>query len=284
MGPVDSAALADFLRRRRTAIQPEALGLPRGDRRRATGLRREEVAHRVGMSVDYYIRLEQDRGPQPSVQMLAAIARALQLGDDERDHLYRLAGHTPPERLTPVRTVPPTVLRVLDSVSGLAAFVVSDLGFVLAANELAVELLDLDVASPGAPLELAASTTWRWFTDLASRDRYPPEDHAHHSRVRVADLRVTWSRRHGDTDVDDLVAGLVDRSPEFAALWARHEVGERHRQTKRLIHPAVGPLELECSVLATPDAGQALILLGAAPGSEADDQVRLVAMASGAAR
>lgn len=278
-GFMDSEALADFLRRRRQAIQPEALGLPRGLRRRATGLRREEVAQRVGMSVDYYVRLEQRRGPQPSVQMVAAIARALQLGDDERDHLYRLAGHAPPERLTPVRTVSPTMLRVLDSVSGLAAFVVSDLGVVLAANELAVQLLDLAVQPPGAAFDVTASTTWYWFTDPASRQRYPAEDHAHHSRVRVADLRVAWSRRRGDADVDRLVSGLTDASSEFAGLWARHEVSERHRLRKRILHPAVGLLEVDCEVLATPDAGQALVLLGAAPGSEVDDQVRLIALA-----
>jgi hypothetical protein len=233
------------------------------------------------MSVDYYVRLEQDRGPQPSVQMVSAIARALQLGDDERDHLFRLAGHAPPERLTPVRSVSPTVLRVLDCVVGLGAFVVTDTGIVLAANGLAVELLDLDVRPVDALPDVTSSTTWRWFTDPAGRDRYPLEDHDHHSRVRVADLRVTWSRRGGDTDVADLVGALVEGSPEFAALWALHEVAERHRATKRIVHPAVGLLELDCEVLATPDAGQALVLLGAAPGSEADDQLRLVAMASG---
>ena len=92
---------------------------------------------------------------------------------------------------------------------------------------------------------------------------------------------MTWSRRGGDTDVADLVGALVEGSPEFAALWALHEVAERHRATKRIVHPAVGLLDLDCEVLATPDAGQALVLLGAAPGSEADDQLRLVAMASG---
>ena len=278
---MDSAALADFLRRRRQAIQPEAVGLARGARRRATGLRREEVAQRVGMSVDYYVRLEQDRGPQPSVQMVSAIARALQLGDDERDHLFRLAGHAPPERLTPVRSVSPTVLRVLDCVVGLGAFVVTDTSIVLAANGLAVELLDLELQPVGALPDVTASTTWRWFTDPAGRGRYPAEDHDHHSRVRVADLRVAWSRRGGDADVAQLVGALVERSPEFAALWELHEVAERHRATKRIVHPAVGLLELDCEVLATPDAGQALVLLGAAPGSEADDQLRLVAMASG---
>ena len=89
----DRAELADFLRTRREALQPEDVGLPRGARRRTAGLRREEVAALCGMSADYYSRLEQERGPHPSEQMLAAIARGLRLSLDERDHLFRLAGH-----------------------------------------------------------------------------------------------------------------------------------------------------------------------------------------------
>lgn len=93
---MDRAQLADFLRHRREALQPEDVGMGRSARRRTTGLRREEVAMVAEMSTDYYTRLEQQRGPQPSVSMLAAIARALRLSRAERDHLYRLAGHTPP--------------------------------------------------------------------------------------------------------------------------------------------------------------------------------------------
>src|SRR6187402_3607303 len=96
--PTDRTALAEFLRQRRAALQPEDVGLPRGQRRRTTGLRREEVASLSFMSTDYYARLEQERGPQPSEQMVAAIAQGLHLSLDERDHLFRLAGHTPPSR------------------------------------------------------------------------------------------------------------------------------------------------------------------------------------------
>ena len=95
---MDHDGLADFLRLRREALAPADVGLPVGPRRRARGLRREEVAQLTGMSVDYYSRLEQRRGPQPSTQMLSTLARTLRLGLDERDHLYRLAGHPAPER------------------------------------------------------------------------------------------------------------------------------------------------------------------------------------------
>src|SRR5438045_5350550 len=93
---MDRAALADFLRRRREALRPGDVGLPAEARRRTAGLRREEVAALAAMSTDYYTRLEQQRGPQPSEQMLAALARALRLTGDERDYLFRVAGHNAP--------------------------------------------------------------------------------------------------------------------------------------------------------------------------------------------
>ena len=103
----DRAGLAEFLRTRRAALQPEDVGLPRGQRRRTTGLRREEVAALCHMSSDYYSRLERERGPQPSVQMLASIAQGLHLSVDERNHLFRLAGHQPPNAGWPATTSAP---------------------------------------------------------------------------------------------------------------------------------------------------------------------------------
>src|SRR3954464_4888375 len=103
---MDRALLADFLRARRQRLQPEDVGLPRGSRRRTGGLRREEGAVLAGMSADYYSRLEQQRGPMPSEQMLGALARALTLSPSEREHLFALGGHSPPRprrRDRPVR-------------------------------------------------------------------------------------------------------------------------------------------------------------------------------------
>ncbi|BCJ70346.1 helix-turn-helix domain-containing protein [Polymorphospora rubra] len=104
---IDRTGLAEFLRRRRESLQPEDVGLPRGQRRRTTGLRREEVASLCHMSTDYYSRLERERGPQPSEQMIASIAQGLHLSLDERDHLFRLAGHNPPTRVRPASTSTP---------------------------------------------------------------------------------------------------------------------------------------------------------------------------------
>ncbi len=252
---------------------PSDVGLPTGARRRTAGLRREEVAQLTGMSVDYYGRLEQVRGPQPSPQMLRALARALRLTDDETDHLYRLAGHAVPDRGGHTDHVRPALLFVLDQMRGAVAFVCSDTGVLLAQNEMAKALMgDRVTAETG----LQASMSWQWFTDPRARDSAPPEDHAELSRSMVADLRAAWARRRNDADMCELVDGLLERSPEFAELWARHEVATRHLQRKTFL-TRVGPITLDCEVLATVD-GQLLVVLTPPAGSSAMDSLRLLAV------
>jgi transcriptional regulator with XRE-family HTH domain len=126
--------LADFLRRRREAIRPADVGLADSPRRRTNGLRREEVAMLAGMSVEYVVRLEQRRSSQPSTQLLAALARALRLSDDERDHLFHLAGHQPPP--ADPRLARAGLLRLLDLLGDTPALVLSDLGETLAQNRI----------------------------------------------------------------------------------------------------------------------------------------------------
>lgn len=273
-GRMDREALAEFLRRRRETLQPADVGLPVGVRRRTAGLRREEVAQLTGMSVDYYGRLEQARSTQPSPQMVRAMARALRLTDDETDHLYRLAGHAVPDRSTHSTHVRPALLFVLDQMRDAAAFVCSDTDVVLAQNELA-KLLMGDRADSGET-GLEASFSWRWFTDPRSRDISPAEEHDAHSRITVADLRAAWARRRNDADMRELVDGLLERSPEFAELWARHEVGGRRMQRKTFL-TRVGPITLDCEVLATTD-GQRLVVLTPPAGSSALENLRLLAV------
>lgn len=271
---MDRSSLADFLRRRREALQPADVGLTVGPRRRAPGLRREEVAHLTGMSVDYYARLEQGRSPQPSTQMLTALARTLRLSEDEIDHLHRLSGHPAPDRTGTSRHVRPVLLHVLDQLQDCAAFVCSDTDEVLAQNRLSLLLQGDHSGRTG----LAASSTYRWFTEPGAQDGIFTDDRAEHSRVRVADLRATWSRRHQDADVRALVDALNAESTEFAELWERHEVGVKHLQRKRFVHPQVGELTVECENLATGVDGQRLIILGATPGSEAYGKLQLLAV------
>lgn len=269
---MDRDALADFLRRRREALQPADVGLTVGPRRRTAGLRREEVAHLTGMSVDYYARLEQARSPQPSTQMITALSRTLRLSLDETDHLHRLAGHAAPDRAGSSTHVRPVLLHVLDQLDDCAAFVCSDTDVVLAQNRLSVLLQGDHSGFTG----LAASSTYRWFTVPGAQDRVAADDRDEHSRVRVADLRATWARRHRDADVRDLVDALLADSPEFATIWERHEVGVKHLQHKRFVHPQVGELVVDCETLATDAAGQRLVILGAAPGTEAHGKLQLL--------
>ncbi|WP_018500756.1 MmyB family transcriptional regulator [Parafrankia discariae] len=269
---MDRSGLADFLRRRRAQLQPSDVGLPPGARRRTPGLRRDEVAALAVMSTDYYTRLEQSRGPRPSAPLLAALARALRLSDDERDHLFHLAGQPPPPRTSTAAHVSPGLLYILDRLTDTPAFVVSDLGEVLARNRMSVALSGDVAARPGR----ARNNTWLWFTEPDGRSRFPREDWDRLSRTHVADLRATHGRRRGDADVEELVADLLTRSAEFARLWAEHEVMVRRADHKRIIHPAVGTVDLLCEVLSSEAVAQMLVVLHPRPGSPARDQLDLL--------
>ncbi|QAY59491.1 XRE family transcriptional regulator [Microbacterium protaetiae] len=271
---MDRAALADFLRRRRAALLPTDVGLPSGARRRAPGLRREEVAALTGMSADYYTRLEQSRGPQPSEQMLAALARALRLTDDERDYLFRTAGHSAPDRRSSLPHVAPALLRVLDRLEDTPALILSNLGEPLVANRMAQSLFGDVSARTG----LDRSDVYRWFTEPASRAVYPEDDHARQARALVANLRVAYGAMGPRSRAGELVRALQTASAEFAELWARHEVAARFEDHKTLIHPELGAIELDCQVLFTEDQSQALLVLTAAPHTEAAEKLELLAV------
>lgn len=271
---MDRAALADFLRRRREELRPADVGLPDGFRRRTPGLRREEIAALAAMSADYYTRLEQRRGPQPSEQMLAALARALRLTGEERDYLFRIAGHSPPDEATAAAHVAPALLRVLDRLEDTPALILSGLGETLVQNRLAVALLGDKTGYTG----LARSEVYRWFTDPAERLRYPEDDRDRQSRAQVANLRAAYGSMGPRSRAADLVAALRKESAEFARLWDRHEVARRFADHKTLIHPEIGAIEVDCQVLFTEDQSQALLVLTAPPGSEADEKLRLLAV------
>jgi transcriptional regulator with XRE-family HTH domain len=273
-GAMDRNQLADFLRRRRTSVQPADVGLTGGPRRRTPGLRREEVAALAGMSTDYYVRLEQARGPHPSAQLLAALARALRLSDDERDHLFYLAGQQPPMPHGPTGHVGPALLHMLDRMNDIPATVLSDTGEVLVQNPLSVALLGNLSGSQARDRNF----NWRWFTDPGLPARYPVEDHEHHSRAHVADLRATAGRRQHDPDVVDLVRALRSASPEFDRLWQEHVVAVRRSDTKRLVHPEVGVVHVDCETLLTPAQDQKLMIFTPRPGTGAAEQLRLLAV------
>jgi transcriptional regulator with XRE-family HTH domain len=256
-GVMQRTELADFLRRRRVAIRPGDVGLADGPRRRTAGLRREEVAMLAGMSTDYLVRLEQGRSSQPSTQLLGALARALRLSEDERAHLFYLAGHQPPPANGTARLARAGLLRMLHLLGDTPATVMSDLGETLAQNRGSTLLYGDQTGLRGDRRYHA----FRWFTEPEVRRVHPPEEHEHHSRATVADLRATAARRHGDADVKHLVGRLRAASDEFSRLWDEHAVGVRRADRKTVVHPQVGPILLDCETLVTPDQGQLLLVL-----------------------
>ena len=264
--------LADFLRRSRERLQPADVGLTAGARRRTPGLRREEVAQLAGMSADYYMRLEQARSPQPSTALLAPLARALRLDDDERDHLFLLAGHRPPAGRHAGDHVRPGLLFLLDRLTDVPAQILNDLGDLLVQNALA-ETLFGGVCSTQPQNR---NIVWRWFTDPSVRAAYPEEDRAVWGRRHVADLRAAVARRSGDPAALDLVRRLRAASPEFAGLWELHEVGVRRAGNIRIVHPSVGLIDLNCEQLLSPAEDQHLLLFTPAAGSRDAEQLRLL--------
>jgi transcriptional regulator with XRE-family HTH domain len=269
---VNRAELADFLRRGRARLDPSDVGLAAGARRRTPGLRREEVAQLAGMSADYYTRLEQSRGPRPSRQMLTALARALRLTDDERDHLFHLAGEEPPRREAAATHVRPGLLLVLDRLHDTPAMVTTDCGEVLAQNAMSKALSGDAFARPPRERNMVR----RFFLDPAARDLYPPEDVEEHARSHVANLRAVAASRPDDPEPAALVAELRAASEEFARLWDEHEVAVRRRATKRFRHPLVGLLELDCEILLNQDHHHMLVVHTARPGTESYERLQLL--------
>ncbi|MFF4508008.1 helix-turn-helix transcriptional regulator [Streptomyces sp. NPDC001401] len=268
-------ALAAFLKSRRDRVRPADVGLPTGPRRRVSGLRREEVAQLAGLSADYYTELERGRGAQPSAQALAALARALRLSGDERDHLFHLADRPlPPAAQGPTAHVQPALLGLLDRLGTTPARVITDLHEALVQNEAATALLGPLPTGRGT----AASFVYCWFTDPAAREIYPADDHPHHSRSFVADLQATAARRGHDTEVARMVASLRRRSEEFAALWDTHDVAVRRVERKRIVHPALGVIELDCHNLFSEDGRQRLLWFSAPPGTKGAAQLELLSV------
>ena len=268
--PHDRQGLADFLRHARAAA--DATEVVSDGPRRVSGLRREEVAALAGISADYYKRLEQARGSTPTASVAASLSRALHLDPDQTDHLHQLVGAPVPARAP--RHEPPRVIlqALLDHLDDVPAAIISDLGDPLAQNRLGQMLIG---RRDGTGRE--RNTTWLWFAEPSVRWRHPEQDHAEVSRAYVADLRATASRRRGHEDVETFVRDLRAVSPEFATLWDEQHVRVRSFDRKRLRHPEVGVLHIDCRWAVDPATGQRLLVFGPTPGSGAEDQFRLLA-------
>ncbi|MEV5331096.1 helix-turn-helix transcriptional regulator [Streptomyces werraensis] len=271
---IDRGGLAEFLRSRRAALQPEDVGLPRGRRRRTSGLRREEAALLCSMSTDYYARLERERGPRPSEQMIASIAQGLHLSLDERDHLFRLAGHNPPARGPASEHISPGLLRILDRLQDTPAEIVTELGETLRQTPLGVALTG-DLTVYQGP---ARSLGYRWFTDPATRGLYAGDEHAYLSRLFASGLRALATRRGPGSRAAHLADLLLAQSEEFKDVWNDHEIGLRPREVKRFNHPELGIMELSCQTLLDPDQSHLLLVYTAVPGSESHEKLQLLSV------
>jgi transcriptional regulator with XRE-family HTH domain len=261
--------IGQFLRARREQVQPEDVGIESYGRRRVPGLRREELAMLAGVSVDYYVRLEQGRERHPSEQVLEALARALRLDDTAARHLQELA-RPPARRRRPSarpQRVRPGVKRLMDGWTHTPGFVMGRCMDVLAANSLAEAL-------HGRPLE-GTNVMRSIFLDSGARDFYADWEEV--ARDTVATLRALAGADLDDPRLTELVGELSLKSPDFRRLWARHDVREKTSGTKRFVHPIVGELSLGYESFAIGGApGQILTVYHAEPGSRDERALALL--------
>jgi transcriptional regulator with XRE-family HTH domain len=270
--------LGDFLRTRRATITPEDAGITTWGTRRVPGLRREELARLAGISVNYYTRLEQGQSANASDAIIEALARALNLDDAERAHLYALTRPTAAKRRRTARTETATAgaIALLGSMPTVPALLLGRRNDILAWNALGHALLagHLDPAAPERP-ETRPNQLRLLFLDLHTRELY--RDWADEAALAVASQRYIAAQYPDDRLLAELIGDLSINSPEFAHLWARHDVRLCSSGTKRMHHPEVGDLDLHYEALHLPDShGQRLLTHTAAAGSASADALRLL--------
>jgi transcriptional regulator with XRE-family HTH domain len=255
--------LAGCLRAWRERLTPAEAGLPAGSKRRVSGLRREEVASLAGVSVDYLSRLEQGRAQAPSPSVLTSLARSLRLSEQERSHLFRLAGHMEPGPGTIDRHVTASLQRLLDRLADVPVVVVDAAGEMVAGNSLATALMgDLSGAT-----RRERTFAWRHFTGLPSRVVRDETETEQAEATLVAELHDALGRFPADEHLSALIADLMDASPRFAELWRRHPVARVHARRKTFAHPEVGTITVDCEALSVQGSDLQVIVYTAAAGS-----------------
>jgi transcriptional regulator with XRE-family HTH domain len=276
LGPVDTKKeIREFLTSRRAKITPEQAGLPTYGARRVPGLRREEVAVLAGVSVPYYTRLERGDMSGASEGVLEALARALQLDDAERAHLFDLARAAQPtmrpRRRRPKQRIRPDVQWTLDAITGAAACVGNDQLDILATNALGRALFSELYAGPVRPANHARFV----FLDPRAQAFYADWDRA--ARETAAILRSAAGRDPYDRDLSDLVGELATRSEAFRSHWAAHNVRFHATAVKHFHHPVVGELSLSFNRLdVAADHGLTLFVYAVEPGSRSEEALNLL--------
>jgi hypothetical protein len=276
---VDASEESEFLTSRRAKITPEMAGLVSydGTHRRVPGLRREEAATLAGVSADYYKRLERSNLAGVSDSVLEAIARALQLDDAERDHLYDLAQAANPSAQHRRTALPPEQVRdsvryLLDAITEAPAFVRNERRDILAANHLGRALYAPMYEDPIQPPNTARFI----FLDPRARDFYHDWDKAANNVVAI--LRTASGKHPHDRRLADLVNHLAKRSDDFRTRWAAHDVRHHYSGSKHYHHPLIGEIELMFEAMPIgPDQALTLAVYPAKPGSVSQNALRLLA-------
>ncbi len=270
---MESGEFGRLVRRSRDRVTPSTVGLPPGGRRRATGLRREELAGLAGISADYLTRLEQGRATSPSAQVVEALARALRLPDAERDLLYRLAGHaTPGLDVVPSR-ITASVQRLLDRLASTPVAVHDAAQTLLVANAPYDALMGETSSWRG----IERNAVWRHLVGPGTRVVHTPDEQADLQRLLVADLRLTATRYPADPALRRLVGVLAAESPRFVKLWESGDLEPRPELSRRktIDHPVVGLITLDCDALVVTADDLRLMVYTAEPDTEDADRLAL---------
>ncbi|WP_066038972.1 helix-turn-helix transcriptional regulator [Herbiconiux solani] len=263
---------ASVLRSWRDRVRPADVGLPAGGLRRTSGLRREELAALAGVSVDYIVRLEQGRASHPSPQLLGALAIALRLTEDERDHLYRVAGVAPPTRGVVPQHITPGVQRIVDRLGDVPLAVFTATHDILLWNPLWAAL----AGDPSAHTGRDRNLVWRHFTTGHDGTEFDERHEEEFASDLAADLRSALGRYPDDAALADLVARLRAESPEFERRWAEAKVAEHRSSRKTVTGTPVGPITVDCDVLTVPGGDLRIVVYTVEPGSEDEAKLDLL--------
>lgn len=258
-------ALADLLRNRRARLSPAEAGLPARVRRRAAGLRREEVAELANVSVAWYVSLEQGRDIHPSVQVLENIAKALSLSPEERRHLFILAEkQIPAIPSTLDQEISPELRRAVMNLDPHPAFVLGPRWDILAWNRAADYMYGISRMTPPH----GRNRIWRVFAQLDGRLDLPGWEQ--YARGMLAEFRADAARHAGDPAFEELIQDLLRMSPQFRDWWPHHDVQNVMERHKVIQHPELGSLEFELLTFQIPDdPDMKLTLYSASPETAA---------------
>lgn len=276
----DETSLGATIHAWRDRLTPAEVGLPAGRGRRAVGLRREELSELAGISVDYIVRLEQGRAVTPSAQIVSALARALRLTRDERDHLYGLAGLQPPRDGTITDHIPPGMQRVLTRLGETPVAVFAADWRLIWWNRSWAALLgdpsglapeDRSLVRSRFPVADGRSRLAGWPVMSGNREAT--------DRAIVADLRRASARYPDDPRLTGLIRRTLDGNPRFSRLWHEGAVGGHAEDRKIIRHPGIGEITVDCDVLNDSDTDLKIVIYTAAPGSEDESKLDLARVA-----